>query len=317
MMTLHRNSPNDDAMEDLQSSSFASASYPSSNMPGAFTECDNCHTTTTPLWRRDRTGMKILCNACGLYSKTHNGSDRPLNGKTPSERRQTTSKSKQEQVESNPPQECSNCSTSTTPLWRKTDEGKLLCNACGLYVKLHGHNRPVHLRTDVIRQRSRENARVRVKRTNTGDVPAAASRNPSRTRATAQIRRHSALEDDDDEDDDDSSDEGSDEPGYRSIGTQRYSDSEDSESIGTPDEGSLDNILQPKYGVLKNRFKRQRISYGDSDTDSIASMGSPSLSALAAVAAAVASGAYPDSPLSLSPVGTTFAPRPWFQRLDL
>ncbi|KAJ4478858.1 hypothetical protein C8J55DRAFT_430096, partial [Lentinula edodes] len=52
-------------------------------------------------------------------------------------------------------QECSNCSTSTTPLWRKTDEGKLLCNACGLYVKLHGHNRPVHLRTDVIRQRSR------------------------------------------------------------------------------------------------------------------------------------------------------------------
>jgi len=261
--------------------------------------------------------MKILCNACGLYSKTHNGSDRPLNGKTPSERRQTTSKSKQEQVESNPPQECSNCSTSTTPLWRKTDEGKLLCNACGLYVKLHGHNRPVHLRTDVIRQRSRENARVRVKRTNTGDVPAAASRNPSRTRATAQIRRHSALEDDDDEDDDDSSDEGSDEPGYRSIGTQRYSDSEDSESIGTPDEGSLDNILQPKYGVLKNRFKRQRISYGDSDTDSIASMGSPSLSALAAVAAAVASGAYPDSPLSLSPVGTTFAPRPWFQRLDL
>jgi GATA-binding protein 4 len=313
-MTLaHRNSPNDDDIEDQQSSFVASASYPSSNMPGAFTECDNCHTTTTPLWRRDRTGMKILCNACGLYSKTHNGSDRPLNGKTPSERRQTTSKSKQEHVESSPPQECSNCSTSTTPLWRKTDEGKLLCNACGLYVKLHGHNRPVHLRTDVIRQRSRENARVRVKRANTGEVPVPASRNNSRTRVpTAQIRRRSAIEDDDD---DDSSDEGSDEPGYRSIGTQRDSDSEDSDSIGTPDEGP--DHLPPKYSVLKNRFKRQRIAYGDSDTDSIASMGSPSLSSLAAVAAAVAAGAYSDSPLSLSPTGTSFAPRPWFQRLDL
>ncbi|KAH7868210.1 uncharacterized protein C8R40DRAFT_850944 [Lentinula edodes] len=315
MMTLpHRSSPNDDdSIEDQQSSSFASASYPSSTMPGAFTECDNCHTTTTPLWRRDRTGMKILCNACGLYSKTHNGSDRPLNGKTPSERRQTASKSKQEQVESSPPQECSNCSTSTTPLWRKTDEGKLLCNACGLYVKLHGHNRPVHLRTDVIRQRSRENARVRVKRTNTGEISVPVSRNPSRTRSsTAQIRRHSVLEDDDDD-----SDEGSDEPGYRSIGTQRDSDSDDSDSIGTPDEGGSEHILPPRYGVFKNRFKRQRITIGDSDTDSIASMGSPSLSSLAAVAAAVAAGAYSDSPLSLSPTGETFAPRPWFQRFDL
>jgi len=313
-MTLpHRSSSNDDeSIEDQQSSSFASASFPSSTMPGAFTECDNCHTTTTPLWRRDRTGMKILCNACGLYSKTHNGCDRPLNGKTPSERRQTTSKSKQEQIESNPPQECSNCSTSTTPLWRKTDEGKLLCNACGLYVKLHGHNRPVHLRTDVIRQRSRENARARVKRPSPGEVSQPVSRNPSRTRSsTAQIRRHSAIESDDDED----SDEGSDEPGYRSIGTQRDSDSEDSESIGTPDEGPS-HMIPHKYGVLKNRFKRQRISIGDSDSDSIASMGSPSLSALAAVAAAVAAGAYSDSPLSLSPTDT-FAPRPWFQRFDL
>lgn len=102
-----------------------------------------------------------------------------------------------------------------------------------------------------------------------------------------------------DDDDDEDTDEGSDEPGYRSIGTQRDSDSEDSESIGTPDEGGPSHILPPKYGVLKNRFKRQRTSYGDSDSDSIASMGSPSLSSLAAVAAAVAAGAYLDSPLSL------------------
>lgn len=38
---------------------------------------------------------------------------------------------------------CSNCSTTSTPSWRRGDHGKsLLCNACGLYQKLHGRTRP-------------------------------------------------------------------------------------------------------------------------------------------------------------------------------
>jgi hypothetical protein len=38
---------------------------------------------------------------------------------------------------------CSNCSTTSTPSWRRGDHGKsLLCNACGLYQKLHGRSRP-------------------------------------------------------------------------------------------------------------------------------------------------------------------------------
>lgn len=38
--------------------------------------------------------------------------------------------------------ECSNCHTRTTPLWRKTNQGETLCNACGLFYKLHGTLRP-------------------------------------------------------------------------------------------------------------------------------------------------------------------------------
>ncbi|CUM47768.1 unnamed protein product [Debaryomyces tyrocola] len=39
--------------------------------------------------------------------------------------------------------QCTNCSTKTTPLWRKSNNGDLLCNACGLFYKLHGVLRPL------------------------------------------------------------------------------------------------------------------------------------------------------------------------------
>lgn len=39
--------------------------------------CDNCGTSQTPLWRKDRETGQMLCNACGIYLKTH-GRHRPL-----------------------------------------------------------------------------------------------------------------------------------------------------------------------------------------------------------------------------------------------
>jgi hypothetical protein len=39
--------------------------------------CDNCATTSTPLWRKDRESGQVLCNACGIYLKTH-GRHRPI-----------------------------------------------------------------------------------------------------------------------------------------------------------------------------------------------------------------------------------------------
>jgi GATA-binding protein len=50
---------------------------------------------------------------------------------------------------------CQNCQTSTTPLWRRDEFGAVLCNACGLFLKLHGRPRPISLKTDVIKSRNR------------------------------------------------------------------------------------------------------------------------------------------------------------------
>ncbi|KAF9998550.1 hypothetical protein BGZ79_007762 [Entomortierella chlamydospora] len=41
------------------------------------------------------------------------------------------------------PKFCNNCGATTTPSWRRCPQGRiLLCNACGLYQKLHGRSRP-------------------------------------------------------------------------------------------------------------------------------------------------------------------------------
>ncbi|CUS25079.1 LAQU0S26e00562g1_1 [Lachancea quebecensis] len=50
---------------------------------------------------------------------------------------------------------CTNCHTKTTPLWRRDPQGNPLCNACGLFLKLHGVVRPLSLKTDVIKKRQR------------------------------------------------------------------------------------------------------------------------------------------------------------------
>ncbi|KAI9269349.1 hypothetical protein BY458DRAFT_510696 [Sporodiniella umbellata] len=51
--------------------------------------------------------------------------------------------------------QCSYCQTKNTSLWRRSPKGEVLCNACGLYLKLHGVIRPLSLKSDVIKRRNR------------------------------------------------------------------------------------------------------------------------------------------------------------------
>lgn len=59
---------------------------------------------------------------------------------------------------------CQNCATTTTPLWRRDEHGQTLCNACGLFLKLHGRRRPISLKTDVIKPRNRARTALNIKR---------------------------------------------------------------------------------------------------------------------------------------------------------
>ncbi|CAD5229345.1 unnamed protein product [Bursaphelenchus okinawaensis] len=51
---------------------------------------------------------------------------------------------------------CTNCKGSSTTLWRRNHKGEPVCNACGLYYKLHQVDRPISMKKEGVQTRKRK-----------------------------------------------------------------------------------------------------------------------------------------------------------------
>jgi hypothetical protein len=128
--------------------SLSSTSLRNSAPGGVKAECSNCGATHTPLWRRGLND-ELNCNACGLYCKLHKR-PRPKSMRNNHGEGRTQAVPRQDPVDvmgecnsigstrgrstnaTSPvaqTAQCYNCHTTATPLWRKDDEGKTVCNA--------------------------------------------------------------------------------------------------------------------------------------------------------------------------------------------
>ncbi|KAG0051188.1 Trans-acting T-cell-specific transcription factor GATA-3 [Gryganskiella cystojenkinii] len=85
--------------------------------------CDNCHTRSTPSWRRCPDGRILLCNACGLYQKLHR-KPRPF-----FKARDGTIKIHRTPTAHDP---CSICGTTETAAWKRGPNNEPICSACDL-----------------------------------------------------------------------------------------------------------------------------------------------------------------------------------------
>ncbi|KAG0365065.1 putative electron transfer flavoprotein subunit [Gamsiella multidivaricata] len=81
---------------------------------------------------------------------------------------------------------CANCRTTTTPLWRRDSFGNTICNACGLYFKLHNVHRPVTMKRAVIKRRKRVHV--------TASSPPPASQEQSTQPITSQQQQQAQQE---------------------------------------------------------------------------------------------------------------------------
>ncbi|KAE9399808.1 hypothetical protein BT96DRAFT_820093 [Gymnopus androsaceus JB14] len=117
--------------------------------------CSHCRATSTPLWRREPSTLRTLCNACGLYLQQRNKLRPQELIDADLDNDETADNSGSEQDTTGP--QCSHCRTRNTSVWRRSKTGAQLCNACGVYARLRGRDRPLSLKRNKIKPRTKHN----------------------------------------------------------------------------------------------------------------------------------------------------------------
>ncbi|KAJ7809810.1 hypothetical protein B0H13DRAFT_1667964 [Mycena leptocephala] len=126
------------------------------DLGGVMKQCYNCGKTSTPLWRRDPSTQRTLCNACGLYLQQRQY-----------QRPQALVDADDSEVEGSEESsgapggpECSHCHTHQTSVWRSNMDGDQVCNACGVYQRLRGKERPLTSRKSKITPRAKHSPSI-------------------------------------------------------------------------------------------------------------------------------------------------------------
>ncbi|KAJ7628983.1 hypothetical protein FB45DRAFT_715466, partial [Roridomyces roridus] len=117
--------------------------------------CSHCRTTDTPLWRRDPRTHKPLCNACGIYMYQRNEARPEALIAVDRAGPEIGGAFSGGHVGADEENECTNCGTHKTSSWRRNRSGAQVCNACGVYERMNGRPRPLALRNDKIRPRTK------------------------------------------------------------------------------------------------------------------------------------------------------------------
>lgn len=128
----------------------------------SLTRCVECQASFRPhLWGRE-SGKGPVCDICSTGSKNELYSHGTLSNSLSRDNIQLTHEEieAENNTDSDHPKSddniiCANCQATTTPLWRRDAAGKTICNACGLYYKLHHVHRPATMMRTVIKRRKR------------------------------------------------------------------------------------------------------------------------------------------------------------------